>query len=79
MRYLKRFIIVGLWSVVTIIRAQTQNDAAQRGVTETKIRKHQLIRRLSSLTGQKSKWIRLNPCRLRCRDRSERAGNSPDH
>lgn len=35
MRYLKRFIIVGLWSVVTISCAQTQNDAVQRGVTAT--------------------------------------------
>jgi hypothetical protein len=35
MRYVKRFIIVGLWAVVTIMGAQTQNDAAQRGVTET--------------------------------------------
>jgi hypothetical protein len=35
MQYLKSFIIVGLWSVVTISCAQTQNDAAQRGVTET--------------------------------------------
>ena len=34
MRYLISFIIVGLWSVVAITCAQTQNDAAQHGVTE---------------------------------------------
>jgi hypothetical protein len=35
MRYLQRFIIVGLWSVITILCAQTQNDATPRGVPET--------------------------------------------
>jgi hypothetical protein len=35
MRYVKRLIIVGLWSLVTISCVQTQTDGAQRGVTET--------------------------------------------
>jgi hypothetical protein len=35
MRYVKRLIIVGLWSVVTIVYAQTQSAVTQGGVPET--------------------------------------------